>query len=200
VVARIGKPAAAVLDSEPRLMEAMVTNLRSLSERVAQSLGKQVRLTAYVDEAPLPADVERVLREALPQLVRNAVVHGIELPSEREKLSKSPVGELRLDIGRGTDGLIEVTVSDDGRGIAVPEVRRRMSHLRTDATQYTDAQVLGFIFDPHFSTATEVTEHAGRGVGLSLVRQIAEKAGAKLRVMTRPNVSTQFVLKFGAAS
>lgn len=200
VFARIGKPAATASQHEPRLMDAMVTNLRSLSERVALSLGKQVRLTAYVDEMALPAEVERVLREALPQLVRNAVVHGIELPSERERLSKPPVGELRLDIGRAEDGLIEVTVSDDGRGIAVPEVRRRMAQLRTDSAQFTDAQVLGFIFDPHFSTASEVTEHAGRGVGLSLVRQIAEKAGAKLRVMTRPNVSTQFVLKFGVAS
>jgi two-component system chemotaxis sensor kinase CheA len=200
VFARIGKPAATASQREPRLMDAMVTNLRSLSERVALSLGKQVRLTAYVDEMAMPAEVERVLREALPQLVRNAVVHGIELPSERERLSKPPVGELRLDIGRAEDGLIEVTVSDDGRGIAVPEVRRRMAQLRTDSAQFTDAQVLGFIFDPHFSTASEVTEHAGRGVGLSLVRQIAEKAGAKLKVMTRPNVSTQFVLKFGVAS
>lgn len=200
VFARIGKPASDVSQHEPRLIDAMVTNLRSLSERVAQSLGKQVRLTAYVNEVTLPADVERALREALPQLVRNAIVHGIELPSERENLSKSPVGELRLDIGRAVDGLIEVSVSDDGRGIAVPEVRRRMAQLRTDSAQFTDSQVLGFIFDPHFSTANEVTEHAGRGVGLSLVRQIAEKAGAKLKVMTRPNVSTQFVLKFEAAS
>lgn len=200
VFPRIGKLAVAALKNEPRLMDAMVDNLRSLSQRVALSLGKQVRLTANVDEMTLPADVERVLREALPQLVRNAVVHGIELPSEREKLSKPPVGELRLDIGRAEDGLIEVTVSDDGRGIAVPEVRRRMAQLRTDSAQFTDSQVLGFIFDPHFSTASEVTEHAGRGVGLSLVRQIAEKAGAKLRVMTRPNVSTQFVLKFGMVS
>ena len=200
VFPRIGKLAVAALKNEPRLMDAMVDNLRSLSQRVAFSLGKQVRLTANVDEMTLPADVERVLREALPQLVRNAVVHGIELPSEREKLSKPPVGELRLDIGRAEDGLIEVTVSDDGRGIAVPEVRRRMAQLRTDSAQFTDSQVLGFIFDPHFSTASEVTEHAGRGVGLSLVRQIAERAGAKLRVMTRPNVSTQFVLKFGMVS
>jgi len=200
VFPRIGKLAVAASKNEPRLMDAMVDNLRSLSQRVALSLGKQVRLTANVDEMTLPADVERVLREALPQLVRNAVVHGIELPSEREKLSKPPVGELRLDIGRAEDGLIEVTVSDDGRGIAVPEVRRRMAQLRTDSAQFTDSQVLGFIFDPHFSTASEVTEHAGRGVGLSLVRQIAEKAGAKLRVMTRPNVSTQFVLKFGMVS
>jgi two-component system chemotaxis sensor kinase CheA len=200
VFARIGQASPALQQDEPRLLDAMVGNLRSLSERVALSLGKQVRLTAYVNETVLPAGVEQVLREALPQLVRNAVVHGIELPLERQKLSKPPVGELRLDIGRAEDGAIQVTLSDDGRGIMLPEVRQRVAQLRNDATQLTDTQVLGFIFDPHFSTASEVTEHAGRGVGLSLVKQIAEKAGAKLRVMTRPHVSTQFVLKFGVAS
>lgn len=200
VFARIGQPSSSVVKEEPRLVDAMVSNLRSLSERVALSLGKQVRLTANVDGVALPANVEQVLREALPQLVRNAVVHGIELPLERQKLSKPLVGELRLDIGRAEDGAIQVTLSDDGRGIAVPEVRQRVAQLRTNSEQLTDAQVLGFIFDPHFSTASEVTEHAGRGVGLSLVKQIAEKAGAKLRVMTRPNVSTQFILKFGALS
>lgn len=200
VFSRVGQSSPpAGKDELPRL-DAMVSNLRSLSERVALSLGKQVRLTAYVNEAVLPADVEQVLREALPQLVRNAVVHGIELPLERSKLSKPPVGELRLDIGRAEDGAIQVSLSDDGRGIVVPEVRQRVAQLRGDAAQLSDAQVLGFIFDPHFSTASEVTEHAGRGVGLSLVKQIAEKAGAKLRVMTQPNVSTQFVLKFGVVS
>lgn len=200
VFARAGKSVLDPSQQAPRLMEAMVDNLRSLSQRVALSMGKQVRLTASVDQVTLPVDVERALREALPQLVRNAVVHGIELPSEREKLSKPAMGELRLEIGRAKDGLIEVTVTDDGRGIALPQLRQRMAQVRPDSGQFTDSQVLGFIFDPHFSTASELTEHAGRGMGLSLVRQIAEKAGAKLKVMTRLNVSTRFVLKFGVVS
>jgi chemosensory pili system protein ChpA (sensor histidine kinase/response regulator) len=55
------------------------------------------------------------------------------------------------------------------------------------------------IFEPDFSTAAEVTEHAGRGVGLAVVRQIVEKAGARLRVMTQPRSYTRFVLQFGSA-
>ena len=200
VFQRIGKPTFTELNSQPCLMDAMVANLRTLSERIALSLGKQVELTAHLSDVELPPEIERVLREALPQLVRNAVVHGIESPSDRKKLRKSPVGQLRLDIGRADDGLIEVTVTDDGRGIDVLQVRQRVAQMQPNSSRLTDTQVLGFIFDAHFSTASEVTEHAGRGVGLSLVRQIAEKAGAKLRVITHPNISTQFVLKFGAAS
>ena len=110
------------------------------------------------------------------------------------------MGELRLEIGRRHDGRLEVTLSDDGRGIEVPAVRQRVSQLRPDASSLTDSQVLGFIFDHNFSTATEVTEHAGRGVGLALVRQIAEKAGARLRVMTQPRSYTRFILQFGTSA
>jgi two-component system, chemotaxis family, sensor kinase CheA len=184
----------------PRVVEAMIENLRTLSHRVAQSLSKQVRLTTHIADAPIPMSVTHVLREALPQLIRNAVVHGIETPEERAESGKPPVGELRLEIGRGHDGQLEVTLSDDGRGIEVPAVRRRVAQLRPDASSLTDSQLLGFIFDADFSTATEITEHAGRGVGLALVRQIMEKAGARLRVMTQPRSYTRFVLQFGTAA
>lgn len=110
------------------------------------------------------------------------------------------MGELKLEIDRRHDGQIEVTLSDDGRGIEVPTVRRRAAQLHADVDRFSDSQVLGMIFDPNFSTATEVTEHAGRGVGLALVRQIVEKAGAKLRVMTQPRSYTRFVLQFRSAA
>ena len=167
---------------------------------MAQSLSKQVRLTAHIADAAIPLEISHVLREALPQLVRNAVVHGIEAPHERLGQGKPAMGELRLEIGRGEDGQLRVTLSDDGRGIEVPVVRQKVALMRNDAASLTDAQLLGFIFDPDFSTATEVTEHAGRGTGLALVRQIVEKAGARLRVMTQPQRYTRFVLQFGAAS
>jgi two-component system chemotaxis sensor kinase CheA len=183
-----------------RPVEALVANLKALSERVAGSLSKQVRLTARVTEGDVPPQVASVLREALPQLIRNAVVHGIEAPQERVSQGKDPVGELQLDIGCRPDGQLEVSLRDDGRGIEVPVLRERAALLRADAGLLSDAQLLGLIFEPEFSTAHEVTEHAGRGEGLALVRQIVEKAGARLRVMTQPRSYTQFVLQFGQAA
>ena len=200
VFERMGKLAGADTPEGPRIVEAMVDNLRSLAQRVAQSLSKEVRLTTHIADASIPLEITHVLREALPQLIRNAVVHGIETPQERVGSGKPPMGELRLEIGRGQDGRLQVTLSDDGRGIEVPAVRQRVAQLRPDAATLTDSQLLGFIFDQNFSTATEVTEHAGRGVGLALVRQIVEKAGAKLRVMTQPRSYTRFILQFGTAA
>ena len=200
VFERMGKLAGMDAIEGPRIVEAMVENLRSLAQRVAESLSKEVRLTTHIADASIPLEITQVLREALPQLIRNAVVHGIEMPAERVGSGKPAMGELRLEIGRGHDGRLQVTLSDDGRGIEVPAVRQRAAQLRPDAAELTDSQVLGFIFDQNFSTATEVTEHAGRGVGLALVRQIVEKAGAKLRVMTQPRSYTRFILQFGAAA
>lgn len=182
------------------LADAMVDSLKSLSERVAQEVNKQVRLTARIDQVELPPPVTRVLREALPQLVRNAVVHGIEPPVERIGQGKPAVGELHLEVGRGVDGDIEVSLRDDGRGIEVPLLRQQAARLRSDAAQLSDAQVLGLIFDSQFTTAGEVTEHAGRGVGLALVRQLAEQAGARLRVVTQPRSYTRFVMNFASAA
>jgi len=200
VFERMGKLAGTGAIEGPRVVEAMIENLRSLAQRVADSLSKEVRLTTHIADESLPLEITHVLREALPQLIRNAVVHGIEMPAERVGSGKPAMGELRLEIGRGHDGRLQVTLSDDGRGIEVPAVRERVAQLRPDAASLTDSQLLGFIFDQNFSTATEVTEHAGRGVGLALVRQIVEKAGAKLRVMTQPRSYTRFILQFGAAA
>ncbi len=199
VFERMGRIAGSGVVQASDVVDAMIDNLRTLSQRVAGSLNKQVRLTAHLTNVTLPAQVTQVLREALPQLIRNAVVHGIESPSERVGSGKSPVGELRLQIEHTADGGLEVTVSDDGRGIEVPLLRQRVAQTRRDASSLTDSQLLGCIFDPHFSTSTEVTEHAGRGVGLALVRQLVQQAGAKLRVMTQPRRYTRFVLLFGAA-
>ena len=180
-------------------LQALVDNLRGLAERVAQSMGKQVQFAARLPEDELPPQVQGILREVLPQLVRNAVVHGIEQPGVRAQFHKPEAGELRLDIAHDQDGTVEVRLSDDGRGIVLPELRERIARQRSDVAQLSDHEVLGHIFDPAFSTATEVTEHAGRGMGLSLVRKAVEDAGAKLRVLTQPHVSTTFILRFGSA-
>lgn len=200
VFTRFARPDGHAAGDSQQQVAGMVRNLQTLSERVAQSLRKQVRLTAEVAGGDLPPAVTQLLRETLPQLVRNAVVHGIETPDERRSIGKPPVGELRLEIARRQDGHIEVVLSDDGRGISVAQVRERAAALREDAARMSDSQILGFIFDPHFSTATEVTEHAGRGDGLALVRQLAERAGAKLRVMTQPAAYTRFILQLRAAA
>lgn len=197
---RLGRVAVAEAVPEDHHLEAMVDHLRELSDRVAQSQSKQVRLSTRISEAALPASVAQFLRQALPQLVRNAVVHGIETPDERKRLGKPAAGELTLDITRTAGGPLEVSLSDDGRGLDAPQVRERAARFCADAADMSDTQVLRLIFDPQYSSAGEVTEHAGRGVGLALVRDLAASAGVRLRVLTRAQRYTRFVLQFPEAA
>lgn len=198
VFVRIGGVSHQAPASATDQLDAMVVNLRQLSDQVAKSLNKEVKLTTQLMNMPLPEHVFKVLREALPQLVRNAVVHGIELPQHRLSQGKPSEGELRLEIDSDSSGCIEVTLADDGRGIVMPDLREQVALRHGDIDRLTDQQLLRYIFEPQFSTAKEVTEHAGRGIGLSLVRDLVEKAGARLRVMTQPKQSTRFVLLFKA--
>lgn len=196
---RLGRVAQSEPVPEDHHLDAMIDHLRELSDRVAQSQHKQVRLSTRISEAVLPVSVAQFLRQALPQLVRNAVVHGIEPPDERQRLGKPTSGELTLDITRTAGGPLEVSLSDDGRGLDAPQVRERAARFCAEAADMSDTQVLRLIFDPQYSSAGEVTEHAGRGVGLALVRDLAASAGVRLRVLTRAQRYTRFVLQFPEA-
>jgi chemotaxis protein histidine kinase CheA len=128
------------------------------------------------------------------------VAHGIEIPSERAAQGKALQGVLHLAIRKHGDDTVEVSLKDDGRGITVEAVTARLLEMKVDVSGLSKGQILQQIFEPQFSTSHEVTEHAGRGVGLSLVKQSLENAGAKLKVNTRPGQLTEFTISFGSAS
>lgn len=177
----------------------LVEQLGRLTEAVAQDLHKQARFVVQTLVDPLPEDVEAALRTVLPQMIRNAVAHGIELPEERLRLGKDRVGEVRLAVEREPGGGIVVTVSDDGGGIALARLREKAAARGDARSTASDQELIQLIFDPELSTAEQVSEHAGRGVGLALVREKLVAMGARLRVSTSPGQYTRFTLRFGGA-
>jgi two-component system, chemotaxis family, sensor kinase CheA len=178
-------------------LEELARNLAKLTSTVASALGKNAQLSHDI-QATMPSGLMlRVLREVLPQLVRNSVVHGIESVSERQEAGKPDMGQLTLSIRKHQNEMVEVSLSDDGRGITVEGVKARLIAMGVNVQGMSNSQILQQIFEAQFSTAEHVTEHAGRGVGLALVRESLEKAGAKLKVNTRPGLSTEFVIYFG---
>lgn len=135
------------------------------------------------------------------QLVRNAVVHGIETPAQRVAAHKPPEGRIEAELLRdGADWVL--TVRDDGAGLDANNVREKLVTLGwynpPQLASFDDRQVLMHIFKPGFSTAAQLDEDAGRGVGLDLVQTQIQKLGARLMLRSTPGQFTEFIIRFAA--
>jgi signal transduction histidine kinase len=182
-----------------------VQRIQRLALAVAADLNKAVRVETslgYFDD--VPDSIQRLLKEGLPQLVRNAVVHGIEPAHERTDAGKMAEGTVRIEFKKLDDGTLELSVVDDGRGIDVMKLRgKQVSSGRRTAQQVaamTDIEVVSMIFEPGFSTAEVVDVHAGRGVGLDVLLNLVRAAGARLRVSSIPLKSTRFTIQWNPAA
>ncbi|HEY7639419.1 MAG TPA: ATP-binding protein [Steroidobacteraceae bacterium] len=157
--------------------------LADLAARVASSQAKQVALKCTgLDN--VPEAYRRAVKDITIQLVRNAVVHGIEEPSERTKAHKSEVGTLAVEFGaRDTEGY-ELIVQDDGRGLQLERIKEvaveRGLITPAQASMLDPRQTMALIFRPGFSTADRVTTDAGRGAGMDLVRILVAELGGRV--------------------
>jgi two-component system sensor histidine kinase and response regulator WspE len=163
----------------------------------AAELGKRVELQivgegVYVDRAVLQA-----VTDPLVQLVRNAIVHGIESPGERAGLGKPPVATVRLEASTRGDKVV-VAVSDDGRGIDLDAVRRRVvaqNRLPAEAVARLSVdELVQFLFVPGFTTRDQATLTSGRGIGLDIVKSAIEKIGGRVGVATSEGRESRFEL------
>jgi len=165
---------------------------------VARQCGKQVDLIVKGGDTDLDKGILDAIAEPLTHLVRNAVDHGIESTEERARAGKRPQGTLRLNAyHQGNQVVIEV--SDDGRGIDVDKVRQRalaQGLLSTEqASRVTETETLELIFRPGFSTAEEITEISGRGVGLDVVQSVLERLKGTAQIETQAGRGTTFRLR-----
>ena len=179
----------------------LALQLEQLAQTIAADESKLVRVQfrneiAWTDLEPY----QEMMQATLPQLLRNAVVHGIESPEERLRMGKSAEGVVSIQIRRDAAGPI-LTVRDDGRGLSAEAIRTTLVRSKlldeTQAAALSDHDAVMKIFEPGFSTTEQVSVHAGRGVGLSVVQEVLKALGAKLRVSARPNRFTQFEILLG---
>jgi two-component system chemotaxis sensor kinase CheA len=165
---------------------------------VARQCGKDVELVISGKDTDLDKSILDAIAEPLTHMVRNAVSHGIETAEERQKAGKLARGTIRLDAYHQGNQVI-VEVSDDGRGIDAAKIRAKaieMALVNADeASRMTDPEVLDFIFKPGFSTAEQVTEISGRGVGMDVVQSVLHRMKGVVSVETRLGEGTTFRLK-----
>ncbi|HTR25114.1 MAG TPA: chemotaxis protein CheA [Terriglobales bacterium] len=165
---------------------------------VARQGGKEVELAIQGGDTDLDKGILDSVAEPLMHILRNAVGHGIETPEERTRAGKRPQGKLQLKAyHQGNQVVIEV--SDDGRGINIEKVRQRALVQRLlkpdEASLMSDADTLELILRPGFSTAEEITELSGRGIGLDVVQTVLTRLKGSVQIETAPGRGTTFRLR-----
>ena len=165
---------------------------------VSRQCGREVELAVSGQETDLDKGILDAIAEPLTHLVRNAISHGIESPEERKKLGKAAQGVVRLNAYHQGNQVV-VEVSDDGRGIDAQKIRSKAIELglmgAEEAAKMTEAETLNLIFRPGFSTAEQVTEVSGRGVGMDVVQSVLHRLKASVSVETKVGQGTTFRLK-----
>lgn len=160
---------------------------------LAHAVGKEVRLVIEGGDVALDRSILQALRDPLLHLVRNAIDHGLEDPDDRQIQGKPSRGRITVRaVLKGSE--VEVAVEDDGRGIgleAVADAARRRDLTVPEET----ADATRLIFRPGFSTASNLSEVSGRGLGLDVVKSRIGAVGGAVDVSSRPGKGTCFLLR-----
>jgi len=187
-------------DLQQSLMSVRMLPFSQLSERMdrvvrqtARELNKRVEFTISGDKTEIDRSVLDKIGAPLEHLLRNAVAHGIEKPAARKKQNKSETGKLHLKVSAENEE-IRIEISDDGAGVNLEKVKdvAIKKQLINPEAEISDQQLISVIFEPGFSTSTEVTQIAGRGVGLDVVRNEVSGLGGRIDVDSQSNQGTRF--------
>lgn len=161
---------------------------------LSNELNKEMDLIITGEETELDKTVVSELSEPLVHLLRNSVDHGIETPEERERLGKDRKGTILLSAFQEGNQVM-ITIEDDGKGLdpAVIGASAERKGIYTDGLSEEEIQQL--IFHPGFSTAKEVTNISGRGVGMDVVKSKITSLGGTIELRSQVNVGTRFIIK-----
>lgn len=180
-------PVKQVFDRFPRMV-------RDLS----QAAGKKVRLQVVGEETELDRSIINQIGDPLVHLLRNAVDHGLETAEERLSAGKPETGTIRLE-ARHEGSHVVIEVADDGRGIDVEKIKQKAVQRNIitadQAAKMTPQEARSLIFQPGFSTADQVTDVSGRGVGMDAVKAALEAMNGSVDVVSREGQGTTVSLK-----
>ena len=170
----------------------LTRQMRDLSKKS----GKQVKLTIEGDETLVDKTIIDSIYAPLMHIMRNTVDHGIETPEERSAAGKSSEGTVKLSAHHLGDSIL-IEVRDDGRGLDRQKLLSKALErgLISERENLTDQQIFMFIFTSGVSTAKEVTDISGRGVGMDVVKREVEKLRGKISVETEAGKGTAFLIK-----
>jgi chemosensory pili system protein ChpA (sensor histidine kinase/response regulator) len=169
--------------------------LYRIVRQTAKEVGKRANLDIKGGQVELDRSVLDKMLAPLEHMIRNAVTHGIESREARLADGKSESGEITISLVQEGNEII-LTLADDGHGLDADRIRARAeaAGLLAPGTAIAEAQLFEFIFEPGFSTATELTQVAGRGVGMDVVKTEVAQLGGRIEILSVPGKGTTFRL------
>lgn len=172
-------------------------HLPNMVEKISSEAGKKVNFVmSGLAETDLTEKQKEFVNDISIQLIRNSLIHGIEDVNVRAKNDKNEVGRIDLRLARLSDGSVELVVRDDGQGMNIERIKQKVIERgvanKEDVAKWTENQIVSAAFMTGFSTADETTMHAGRGVGLDVIRESVKKMNGKLRLSQMAGKFCQF--------
>ncbi len=179
-------------------IDHLFSRLPRVIRDLSQLANKEINLTIEGKETELDRTLIEEISDPLLHILRNAADHGLESPAEREALGKPRKGQITIKASH-QENAIAITIADDGRGIDPVRIMQKAldkGFITSDeASQMSDKQIISLIFHSGMSTAEQVTELSGRGVGMDIVRSHIEKLNGLVEIDTRKGEGTVFTLK-----
>ncbi|MCJ2163666.1 MULTISPECIES: chemotaxis protein CheA [unclassified Pseudodesulfovibrio] len=172
------------------------SKFRRLVRDLCANLGKQISLSTSGADTELDKTVIERLGDPLVHLLRNSIDHGIELPEEREAKGKPPQGNIMLS-AEHSGGEVLIRITDDGKGMRSDMIREKGIErgLISKDAELTKKELFKLIFEPGFSTATEVTNVSGRGVGMDVVKRAIDSLRGTIDIDSKPDVGTTITIR-----
>lgn len=169
---------------------------KRLIRDLSQELKKEIEMTTEGAETELDKTVIERLNDPLVHLIRNCIDHGIERPGDREALGKPRTGTIHLSAVHSGANVV-IRIADDGKGLDREAIRTKAidTGLVSPGAELTDKEIFGFIFHPGFSTAKEVTNISGRGVGMDVVRRAIDDLRGSIEVASERGKGTTVTIK-----
>lgn len=165
---------------------------------LAKQHNKEVKIEVVGGEVQADIALMDRLREPFIHLLRNAIAHGIESPEERVRGGKPGEGKITLEAIREKDVLV-LKIGDDGRGLnrsaIVNYLKEKMSLTEKEIEEMPEGEFFNTILSPDFSSADEVSDMAGRGIGMSVVSQAIEYLGGSMSIRSQPSRGTEFIME-----
>ncbi len=177
-------------------------SLYQKAERMITIMGRELDKTVHLQmigkETEVPKDIYEKISMAVMQMVKNSMDHGIESKEEREKLGKSDIGRIRIEVKKVAQK-VSVAFYDDGRGLDrenILNIAEKKGVLKKERQCYTDQEVYNFLLKPGFTTKSMVSLFSGRGIGLDVVNAGVAALGGSIEIESREHRGTTFLIEF----